>query len=68
VSLLLSLFNLLPGLVLLSLEKGDAVSQDLHVFGGLLARDSLVGKSGGDGTLVVLNLLTLFLVQSWIFL
>lgn len=67
-SLLLSLFNLLPGLLLLSLEKGNAVSQDLDVFGGLLARDSLVSKSRGNRTLVVLNLLTLFLVQSWIFL
>lgn len=43
--LLLSFLNFLPGLLLLSLEKCDTVSQDLHVFGSLFARDSLVCKS-----------------------
>jgi len=47
-SLLLSLLNFLPSLLLLSLEKGNTVSQDLNVFGGLLARDSLIGKGSGN--------------------
>jgi len=44
-SLLLSFLYFLPGLLLLSLEKCDTVSQDLHVFGSLFTRDSLVCKS-----------------------
>lgn len=47
-SLFLSLFDFLPRLLLLSLEKGNAVSQNLDILRGLLARDSLIGKSSGD--------------------
>jgi len=59
-SLLLSLLNFLPRLLLLSLEKGNTVSQDFHVFRCFLARDSLVSKSRCNRSSVMLNLLALF--------
>jgi len=68
-SLLLSLFNFLPRLLLLSLQKGNTVSQNLNVFRGFLARNSLVGKSRCNRSRVVLNLLALFahIIHRWIF-